>query len=64
MWNLTYSIIKQKNKRMEKFMMLEKRFEEELVKACEIAQKEYGYNATRFLNTISKFGGVKQQKKL
>ena len=45
-------------------MMLEKRFEEELIKACEIARKEYGYNATRFLNTISKFGGVKTAKEI
>lgn len=45
-------------------MMLEKRFQEELIKACEIARKEYGYNATRFLNTISKFGGVKTAKEI
>ena len=45
-------------------MTLEKRFDEELIKACEIAQKEYGYNPTRFLQTVSRFGGVKTAKEI
>lgn len=41
---------------------LEKQFEEELIKKCEMAQKQCGYKATRFLQIISKFGGVKAAK--
>lgn len=43
---------------------LEKQFEEELIKKCEIAQKQCGYRPTRFLQTISKFGGVKTAKEI
>lgn len=43
---------------------LEKQFEEELIKKCEIAQKQCGYKPTRFLQTISKFGGVKTAKEI
>lgn len=45
-------------------MTLEKRFDEELIKTCEIAQKEYGYNPTRFLQLVSRFGGVKTAKEI
>lgn len=45
-------------------MTLEKRFEEELIKNCEAAQKQCGYNPTRFLQTITKFGAVKTAKEI
>lgn len=38
---------------------LEKKLQEELIKNCNIAQKEYGYNPTRFLQTLEKFGAVR-----
>lgn len=44
--------------------ILEKQFEEELIKKCEIAQKQCGYKPTRFLQTIAKFGGVKTAKEI
>lgn len=43
---------------------LEKKFEEELIKNCEAAQKECDYNPTRFLQNIAKFGGVKTAKEI
>jgi len=43
---------------------LEKQFEEELIKKCELAQKQCGYRPTRFLQTISKFGGVKTAREI
>lgn len=43
---------------------LEKKFDEELIKKCEIAQKECGYNPARFLQTVAKFGGVKTAKEI
>lgn len=43
---------------------LEKKFDEQLIKNCEIAQKECGYNPTRFLQTVAKFGGVKTAKEI
>lgn len=45
-------------------MTLEKKFDEDLIKKCEIAQKEYGYNPTKFLQTVAKFGGVKTAKEI
>lgn len=44
---------------------VEKQFQEELIKNCEIAQKECkGYRPTRFLQTIEKFGAVKTAKEI
>lgn len=43
---------------------LEKKFDEQLIKNCEIARKECGYNPTRFLQTVEKFGGVKTAKEI
>lgn len=45
-------------------MTLEKKFEEELIKNCETAQKQCGYNPARFLQTIAKFGAVKTVKEI
>ena len=45
-------------------MALEKKFEEELIKNCQVAQKEYEYNPTRFLQTVERFGGVKTAKEI
>lgn len=43
---------------------LEKQFEEALIKKCEEGQKIDGYKATRFLQTLAKFGGVKTAKEI
>ncbi len=43
---------------------LEKQFQEELIKNCELAKKQCGYKPTRFLQTIAKFGGVKTAKEI
>lgn len=43
---------------------LEKKFDEELIKNYEKAQKAGGYNPTRFLETVGKFGGVKTAKEI
>ena len=42
---------------------LEKQFQEELIKNCQIAEKECGCKLTRFLQTVEKFGGVKTSKR-
>lgn len=43
---------------------LEKKFDEELIKNCEIAQKECGYNPARSMQTVAKFGGVRTAKEI
>lgn len=43
---------------------LEKQFQEELIKNCQIAEKECGCKLTRFLQTVEKFGGVKTAKEI
>lgn len=43
---------------------LEKKFDEELIRKYEMAQKECGLNPTRFLQTVAKFGGVKTAKEI
>lgn len=43
---------------------VEKEFDKVLIENCEIARKECGYNPTRFLQTIEKFGGVKTAKEI
>lgn len=45
-------------------MTLEKMFNEALIKKCKIAQAECGYNPTRFLQTVDRFGGVKTVKEI
>lgn len=40
-------------------MSLENTFEKELIKNCEIAEKEYGCVQKRLLLNIEKFGGVR-----
>ena len=46
-------------------MTLEKQFQEELIKKCELAQKQCtAYRGKRFLQSIEKFGGVKTAKEL
>lgn len=44
---------------------LDKVFQEELIKRCNMAAKECpNYRPTRFLQTIEKFGGVKTAKEI
>ncbi|MEG0013347.1 MAG: hypothetical protein RSD26_09710 [Cellulosilyticaceae bacterium] len=43
---------------------IEKQFDKELIKKCEEAQKECGYNPIRFVQNIAKFGGVKTAKEI
>lgn len=45
-------------------MTLEKKFDEELIRKCDIAEKEYGCKLTRFLQNVNKFGGVKTAKEI
>ncbi len=45
-------------------MTLEKQFEEELLQKYEEAEEKCGYKATRFIQNISKFGGVKTVKEI
>ncbi|MGL5617016.1 MAG: hypothetical protein ACRDD2_12435 [Sarcina sp.] len=39
--------------------MLEKKLQEEIIKNCEIAEKECGCKMTRLLQNIDKFGAVR-----
>lgn len=43
---------------------LEKKLQEEVIKNCEIAEKEYGCKMTRFLETISRFGIVRTAQEI
>ena len=43
---------------------LETKFEKELIKKCETAKSETDYNPVRFLQTLSKHGGVKTAKEI
>lgn len=43
---------------------LEKQFTEELIKKCEQSKGVNGYNPTRMMETIHKFGGVKTAKEI
>lgn len=51
-------------KRVTKMTTLEKQFQEELIKRCEMAQKQCSYRGIRFLQTIEKFGAVKTAKEI
>lgn len=44
---------------------LEKQFQEELIKNCQLAEKECsGYRSARFLQIVEKFGAVKTAKEI
>ena len=43
---------------------LEKKLQQEVIKSCEIAEKEYGCNMTRFLETIDRFGIVRTAQEI
>lgn len=38
---------------------LEKNLQQEVIKSCELAEKEYGCKMTRFMESINKFGIVR-----
>ena len=43
---------------------LEKKLQQEVIKNCEVAEKEYGCKMTRFLQTIEKFGIVRTAQEI
>jgi len=43
---------------------LEKKLQQEVIKNCEVAEKEYGCKMTRFLQTIGKFGIVRTAQEI
>lgn len=43
---------------------LEKKLQEEVIKNCEIAEKEYGCKMTRLLETINRFGIVRTAQEI
>ena len=43
---------------------LEKKLQDEVIKNCEIAEKEYGCKMTRFLETINRFGIVRTAQEI
>lgn len=43
---------------------LEKKFHEELIKKCTLAQKECDYNPVKYLQTLERFGGVNTVKEI
>ena len=43
---------------------LEKKLQQEVIKNCEIAEKEYGCKMTRFLQTIERFGIVRTAQEI
>lgn len=43
---------------------LEKKLQQQLIKSCEIAEKECGCKMTRFLETIDKFGAVRTAQEI
>ena len=43
---------------------LEKKLQQEIIKSCEKAEKEYGCNMTRLLETINKFGIVRTAQEI
>ncbi|NFO11210.1 hypothetical protein FDB29_08880 [Clostridium botulinum] len=43
---------------------LEKKLQEEVIKKCEIAEKEHDCKMTRFLETIERFGIVRTAKEI
>ena len=45
-------------------MALEKKLQQEVIKKCTVAEKEYGCKMTRFLQTIEKFGIVRTAQEI
>ena len=43
---------------------LEKKLQQEVIKNCEVAEKEYGCKMTRFLQTIERFGIVRTAQEI
>lgn len=43
---------------------LEKKLQQEVIKKCELAEKEYGCKMTKFLQTIERFGIVKTAQEI
>lgn len=43
---------------------LEKKLQQEVIKNCELAEKEYGCKMTRFLQTIERFGIVRTAQEI
>lgn len=43
---------------------LEKKLQEEVIKNCEIAQKDYNCTMTRFIETINRFGIVRTAQEI
>ncbi|MBB6625509.1 hypothetical protein [Clostridium gasigenes] len=43
---------------------LEQKLQQEVIGSCEIAEKEYGCNMTRFLETINRFGIVRTAQEI
>lgn len=48
----------------QKMKELEKKFDQELIQKSEKAQKQCDYNPARFIQTVTKFGGVKTAKEI
>ena len=45
-------------------MALEKKLQQEVIKNCTVAEKEYGCKMTRFLQTIERFGIVRTAQEI
>lgn len=43
---------------------LEKKLQQEVIKNCELAEKEYGCKMTKFLQTVERFGIVKTAQEI
>ncbi|MGE4215358.1 MAG: hypothetical protein AB7E42_11375 [Anaerotignaceae bacterium] len=49
---------------IDKFKELEIQFNKDLIARCQVAQKECGLNATRFIQGIERWGGAAMAKEL
>ena len=49
---------------VDKLKELEMQFNKDLIARCQLAQKECGVNATRFMQAIERFGGAATAKEL
>lgn len=49
---------------LDKLKELEMQFNKDLITKCQVAQTECGFNATRFMQSIERFGGVATAKEL
>lgn len=52
------------NSGVKKMGALEKKLQEEVIKNCEVAEKEYGCKMTKFLETIERFGIVRTAQEI